>query len=96
MIDPDNFTVSSDLVNICVQGTGAWRPAKMTVLPLFSRAEQLLFRIPVHVPAGHVHKDPTEEAIYLSCKHHRGRSSILCIQSLFRSCRSVIGIGLEI
>ena len=77
-------------------GGAAVAVTKINVLPLFSRAEQLLFRIPVHVPAGHVHKDPTEEAIYLSCKHHRGRSSILCIQSLFRSCRSVIGIGLEI
>ena len=53
MIDPDNFTVSSDIGRICVQGEGAWRRQlqKMNVLPFFSRAEQRPFKIPVQVPA---------------------------------------------
>ena len=49
--------ISSDLGKICVQGTGAWQRR----LPLFSRAEQLPFKIPVHVPAPKVtHRHVTQ------------------------------------
>ena len=37
VIDPDNFTVSSDIGKICAQGEGAWRRRlhKLTCCPLF-------------------------------------------------------------
>ena len=57
VIDPDNFKVSSDKGRICAQREGAWqRRLQKNVLPLFSRAEQRPFKIPVHVPAFKLHR----------------------------------------